>query len=99
MADQAEAAARKQATETRAEVDKRTKETMERMAKSKPTPTQEENDLAKLGVHVPDKEDDGSGPDPSTNLVQQRHSEAKPAGGGGYQTRHSTAEHRSTPKS
>jgi hypothetical protein len=36
-----------------------------RMEGSKPTPTQRENDLARLGVHV-EKEDDGSGPDPTT---------------------------------
>jgi hypothetical protein len=34
---------------------------MKRMDESKPTPTQEENDLAKLGVLVDQKEDDGSG--------------------------------------
>jgi Collagen triple helix repeat (20 copies) len=28
----------------------------------KPTPTQEENDLAAMGEHVKDKEEDGSGP-------------------------------------
>jgi len=35
---------------------------MKRMDSSNPTPTQEENDLARLGVHVDEKEDDGSGP-------------------------------------
>lgn len=35
-----------------------------RQAESKPTPTQRENDLAKLGLLDPDeKEDDGSGPE------------------------------------
>jgi hypothetical protein len=34
---------------------------MKRMDESRPTPTQEENDLAKLGVHVDQKQDDGSG--------------------------------------
>ena len=32
----------------------------------KPTPTQEENDLAASGVHVAEHEDDGSEPDPNT---------------------------------
>lgn len=32
---------------------------------SQPTPTQREADLAKLGVDVSEKEDDGSGPDPN----------------------------------
>ena len=40
-------------------------EAMARMDSSQPTPTQEENDLAKMGVDVPVKEDDGSGPDPT----------------------------------
>lgn len=31
--------------------------------RGKPTPTQEENDLAMLGVHIIEHEDDGSGPD------------------------------------
>jgi hypothetical protein len=30
----------------------------------KPTPTQEENDLAMMGVHMDEHEADGSGPDP-----------------------------------
>ena len=37
-------------------------EAMERMDSSQPTPTQEENDLARLGIQVDEKEDDGSGP-------------------------------------
>lgn len=36
-----------------------------REAKSTPTPTQEENDLAKLGLLEEPLADDGSGPDPS----------------------------------
>ena len=32
---------------------------MKRMESSQPTPTQEENDLAKLGIHVDEKQDDG----------------------------------------
>jgi hypothetical protein len=35
---------------------------MKRMEMSQPTPTQEENDLAKLGVAVEQKQPDGSGP-------------------------------------
>jgi len=37
-------------------------EAMARMDSSQPTPTQEENDLARLGVHLDEKEPDGSGP-------------------------------------
>ena len=42
---------------------------MKRMETSQPTPTQEENDLAKLGVVVEDKEDDKSGPTVITRTV------------------------------
>jgi hypothetical protein len=58
--------------------------------KGKPTPTQEENDLAVLGAPVFEKEDDGSGPDPNVRHVEAN----KP---GTYQTRQSTAQHRSPP--
>src|SRR5262245_35016627 len=54
--------------------------------KGKPTPTQEENDLAALGAPVFEKEDDGSGPDPNIH----RHQEGRP--GGQYQTRHTVAQ-------
>jgi len=51
-----------------------------------PTPTQEECDLAKLGVALDEHQDDGSGPSPHIETVIERNSEAqKPAGG--YQTR------------
>lgn len=56
----------------------------ERM-KGKPTPTQEENDLAALGAHVVEKEDDGSGPDPATPRNMEAQMAAAP--GGVYQTR------------
>jgi hypothetical protein len=64
----------------------------ERM-KGKPTPTQEENDRAKLGEHVLEKEDDGGGPD--INELENeaarhgRSKQMKPASttSGGYQTR------------
>ena len=55
----------------------------------KPTPTQEENDLAALGVHIETHEDDGSGPEPKVNLTRQVEAE-KPAGGH-YTTRHATS--------
>ncbi|WP_028164117.1 hypothetical protein [Bradyrhizobium elkanii] len=63
MTDQANEqreAAKKKLAEAREARDKES----ERMAKAKPTPTQEENDLARLGVYVGEHEDDGSGPDP-----------------------------------
>jgi hypothetical protein len=49
------------------------------MEQSKPTPTQEENDLAKLGVDVVNKEDDGSGPDPSAPPTPEDKKPATPA--------------------
>ena len=54
--------------EQREERDKANQEAMKRMDSSKPTPTQEENDLAQLGIQVDEKEDDGSGP---TVITQQ----------------------------
>ena len=56
----------------------------ERM-KGKPTPTQEENDLAAHGVHILEHEHDGSAPDP--NVQATKTSEAKKPTGGQYQTR------------
>jgi hypothetical protein len=43
-----------------------------RMNQTKPTPTQQENDLARLGVPVLEKEDDGSGPDPTTLTPEEQ---------------------------
>ena len=57
----------------------------------KPTPTQEENDLAASGVYVAEHEDDGSGPDQSqAQDKESKQPEAKPAAKGGYSTRAST---------
>ena len=53
--------------------------------KGKPTPTQEENDLAALGAHILEHEDDGSGPHPhETKSLEAERSHAKPQN---YQTR------------
>jgi hypothetical protein len=54
--------AAKALAERRADQKKANEEAMKRMDESHPTPTQEENDLAKLGVHDQELEDDGSGP-------------------------------------
>jgi hypothetical protein len=56
--------------------------------KGKPTPTQEENDLAAHGAHFHEHEADGSDPDP--NIAKQ--SEPSKPTGGGYQTRQSRAQ-------
>ena len=55
----------------------------------KPTPTQEENDLAAMGVHIPEHEPDGSPVQDPTGTPLDKHnkqSTAKP-GTAGYQTR------------
>ena len=49
------------------------------MEQSKPTPTQEENDLARMGVDVVEKEDDGSGQDPHAPPTGEDRAAARPA--------------------
>jgi hypothetical protein len=68
------------AKKLRAEQDKQRAEA----AKGKPTPTQEENDLIKLGAAPDELEDDGSPPDPNNF---SKAVEARKPGGAGYQTR------------
>jgi len=46
----------------REEINQQNEAAMRRMESTQPTPTQEENDLAKLGVAVEEKEPDGAGP-------------------------------------
>jgi hypothetical protein len=75
-------AAKKQFAAEREISDKSRAEFAERM-KGRPTPTQEENDLAMLGAPVFEKSDDGSGPDLSTRSMEA--TPAKPAAT--YQTR------------
>lgn len=58
------------------------------MAKGKPTPTQEENDIAVSGGY-PDLEDDGSGPDVQFTLQPKQVEAGKPSSGG-YTTRQAT---------
>lgn len=84
-------AAKKHAEDTKkklaAEREARSKASKEAPADVKPTPTQEENDLAASGVHLTEHEPDGS-TDP--NAPQTRQVEAnKPKPG--YQTRAATA--------
>src|SRR5262245_45069518 len=87
MADEAQEAAKKHLAAQREAADRSRADYEERM-KGKPTPTQEENDLAALGSPVFEKEDDGSGPDPA-NAPQTRHLEGGRAAP--YQTRQATA--------
>jgi hypothetical protein len=67
---------------------KANEEAMKRMESSQPTPTQEENDLAKLGIAVEEKQADGSGPTVITKNVTAN----EPLGAHGYNTRSSKAQ-------
>ena len=69
--------------EQRDERAKTTAEAVKRMESTQPTPTQEENDLAKLGIAVEEKEDDGSG----ETVIEKRIVANQPLGPGGYETR------------
>lgn len=74
-----EAADRKQAT---------VEETHSRMDNARPTPTQRENDLAKLGGQAGTPlEDDGSGPDPAPDVARRLAGAAAP-----YSTRDAQAD-------
>jgi len=80
-------AARKRLAEEREMSDAAKAEAHERMTKGKPTPTQEENDLAALGAHTTEHEDDGSGPPVHPGTVSRQVDARKPSASGGYQTR------------
>ena|SRR5215475_11602626 len=75
--------ARRAYEENRGQVNEITQEAIARAEKSKPTPTQEENDLARLGIDVPDKQDDGSGETVIERVVVAN----RPLGPQGYETR------------
>lgn len=68
-------AAKKKLADDRAVREKAQAEQNEKMAKSKPTPTQEENDRAAMGEHIAEHEADGSPPDPHAQPA-----DAKPGG-------------------
>jgi hypothetical protein len=80
-AKKAVAEEQKAAEKSRAEYAERTK--------GKPTPTQEENDLAMHGAHILEHEDDGSGPDPHAKNLEAEKPHGKPQN---YQTRTHRAE-------
>jgi len=77
--------------ENREERKRQTEEAMKRMETSQPTPTQEENDLAKIGVAVEDKEDDKSGPTVITRTIRAN----EPLAAGGYETKEAREARRS----
>jgi sRNA-binding protein len=98
MADEHADAAKKHADETkkrlgeeRAAREKASKEGAKAAGDVKPTPTQEEADMAASGVYLSEHEDDGSGPDP--NVPQTKDAKQAEAGKpkAGYATRASTA--------
>jgi|SoimicmetaTmtLPB_FD_contig_31_9740095_length_561_multi_2_in_0_out_0_1 hypothetical protein len=75
--------------EERAAREKSQAEHREVTAKIKPTPTQEENDLAASGEHVSQHEPDGS-PEEVSPHVKREAEASKPAGRGSYSTRATT---------
>jgi len=79
-----EGPARKAMQEQRERVNKANEEAMKRVAESRPTPTQEENDLARIGIHVETKEDDKSG---ENVVVEKTLVAGQPVGPHGYETR------------
>ena len=81
--------AKKILAEERKVSDRSRAEYTERM-KGKPTPTQEENDLAMLGARILEHEDDGSGPDPHNrpqHAVETRQLEGSAARPQTYKTK------------
>ena len=57
--------------------EKASKDSAKAAAETKPTPTQEENDLAASGVPVAEHEDDGSGPDPNVPARKRKATTSK----------------------
>lgn len=95
MADEVVERAKKQLEEDRKVRAQSDAEYAERM-KGKPTPTQEENDMAILGGFVTGSthEEDGSGPDPFNkpqHHVRQSEADKSTSKPASYSTRHATA--------
>lgn len=83
-------AAKKKLADDNAAREKASKEREKAASETTPTPTQEENDLAAMGVPMPEHADDGSGPDPTVPQAKDKQAEAsKPKAG--YTTRASSA--------
>lgn len=74
---------RKAVQEQRDERAKLTAEAVKRMESTQPTPTQEENDLARIGISVDEKQDDKSGKTVITKTIVAN----EPLGRHGYETR------------
>jgi hypothetical protein len=73
--------------EERAAREKTQAEHREAMAKTRPTPTQIENDLAASGEHVIEHEHDGSPEEASPHVKRQAEASKSAAGRGDYSTR------------
>jgi hypothetical protein len=78
-------AAKKRLADERSARDKANEAQAKMASGVKPTPTQEENDLAAMGVHITEHEPDGS---PEQNEPQTKQAEAGKRGS--YQTRNTT---------
>jgi hypothetical protein len=66
---------------------KQNEEVAKRVETSKPTPTQEENDMARLGADVVEKQDDGSGPEVKLTLQREVTPAVDKPASGSYATR------------
>jgi hypothetical protein len=87
-----ETAAKKKLADDKTAREKASKEREKAAASTTPTPTQEENDLAAMGVHVAEHADDGSGPDPNAHAPDAhghttKQMEAGKSAKPGYQTK------------
>jgi hypothetical protein len=112
-ADNAQTEIARQRLQQDKEIADRSRQEYAERAKGKPTPTQEENDLAAHGAHILEHAADGSPPDPymqeheermrkdseMRKQVESKHAQPQSAQqqGGGYQTRQTTVEPHHTP--
>jgi hypothetical protein len=87
LADDPQTEAAKKAVEANSALVERSRAEYAQRMKGKPTPTQEENDLAVCGAHILEHEADGSNPDPNVAKVEDKHMEASHARPQNYQTR------------
>jgi hypothetical protein len=88
MADNPQTDAAKKQYEEEKKASDKSKLEYARVTKGKPTPTQEENDMAMLGANILEHEPDGSDPDPNVQETKHVEADKKPAS---YQTRHQTS--------
>lgn len=75
----------------RESADKSRAEAFEKLARGRPTPTQEECDASKAGVAIWEHEDDGSGPEIHPLLAHRSMGAAPAKPAGSYQTRQASS--------